>query len=145
MIDLCGQLAALALGAKGNTLRGFFIPAQPLAGGLQGTHAVALSPGTNQGIAVDQLGTEPRHKSIRINGVQPQRNLGQFHGHRVQVNAVYIAVRNKHFDLLQLVKAVFVANDLAGFLLLTGNIGFCKLIDRFIQESCAAHGRLADG
>ena len=145
MIDLCGQLAALALGAKGNTLRGFFIPAQTFAGGLQGTHAVALPPGTNQGIAVDQLGTEPRHKSIRINGVQPQRNLGQFHGHRVQVNAVYIAVGNEHFDLLQLVKTFFVADDLSGFLLFTRNIGSCKLIDRFIQECCAAHGRFTNG
>ena len=121
------------------------VPAQPLGGGLRIFNTINLPSCANQGVAIDKLHTKPGHKATLINGIQPQRYLCQLHRNRVQVNAVNIAIGNIHFYLLQLVEAIFISDDLAGFFFLAGNIRFGQLIDGFIQEGCGAHSRLADG
>ena len=123
----------------------YLVPAQSLRGGLCVFNAIHLPSCTDQGVSVHQLGAKPRHKAALINGVQPQRNLCQLNSHRVQVDAINIAVGNEHLDLLQFIKSFFIADDLAGFFLLTGDIGLCQLIDCLVQERCTAHSRLADG
>ena len=84
-------------------------------------------------------------------GVEPQRNLGQFHSHRIQVHAVHIVVGNVHLHPLPLGHVLVMTNGLhvcpglLQFLLLLLQVGFSQLVHGFVQERCAAHGRLADG
>ena len=88
---------------------------------------------------------KPGYKAAFINGIQPQGNFCQLNSHRVQVDAINIAVGNKHLDLLQFIKSLFIADNLAGFFLFARDISFCQLIDCFVQERRTAHSRLADG
>ena len=137
-------LALRALLSKGQTLGSALVPALPGCRGLQLLHPITLAPRPNQGVAVDQLGAEPGHVTAGENGVQPQRHLGKFHGHGVEVDAVHVAVGDVHFDLLQLRKALVVGNQFPALLLFALQISLGQLVDRFVQKGGAAHGRLAN-
>ena len=81
-------------------IRLHLIPTQPFRGGLCVLNAIHLPSCTDQGVSVHQLRAKPRHKAALINGVQPQGNFCQLNSHRVQVDAINIAVSNEHLDLL---------------------------------------------
>ena len=114
------------------TFRGIFIPTQALGGCGQCRLGVYLSPCTDQRVAVYQLRIEPRYKAALIDGIQPQGNFSQLHSDRVQVHTVDIAVGDVHFNLLQLVKTILIADDFSCFLLFFGDICFRKLIDGLV-------------
>ena len=124
MIDLRFRLA---LRPDGDTLRGRIIPMTAVC--LQLRDGIALPAGTDEGVAADELRSEPRDKTTAENSIQPQGDLRKLHGDRVQVDTVDVAVGNIHFDTLQLVKTLFIGNGLAELLLLAGDIGLGKLVD----------------
>ena len=120
------------------------------SGGVE--HLVARA---YQAVARKQLVAKPRHARgqglagggvlLAINGVEPQRDFGQLHGHGVQVHAKHVAVGQVHAHFLQLLRVLVVGD--AGFELglFALQIGLGQLVHGFVQEGGAAHGGLADG
>ncbi len=45
---------------------------------------------------------QKKEQELKEAGVEPQRNLGQLHCHRIQVHAVHIVVGDVHFHPLPL-------------------------------------------
>ena len=90
---------------------GFSVPEE-----LRG--AIHLAAGADQAVAGKQLVLKPGHAGLTrgavfglvlaIDGVEPQRYLGQLHRHRVQVNAEGIAVGQVHAHLPQLARVGLV-------------------------------------
>ena len=99
----------------------------------------------DQGVAGDEVHTEPRDECPVINGIQPERDFRQFHCHRIEVHAEHVVVGNEHLHLL-LFPAIFVMRDDAtGFALLAVEVGFSELIDGFVGERATAKGHFANG
>lgn len=92
-----------------------------------------------------QLITEPGHKGIATDGVEPERDFGQLDRYRVQVDAEHVVIGDIHLHPLQLAGVAILRNAFALGLLLVVQIGFGQLVDGFVQEGRTAHRRLADG
>ena len=80
-----------------------------------------------------------------MDGIEPERDFRQFHGHRVTVNTIDIVRGNVSLDLLQFLPVLVVPQSFTGLKLLRLQISLGKLGDGLIEEGTAAHGRLADG
>ena len=91
-------------------LRSQFIPARPFDPGLQMLFVINLPARAHQGVAVNELGPEPGHKTAFINCIQPKGDFCQLYRHRIQVDTVDIPVGNEHFHPLQL-GAAFCRRD----------------------------------
>ena len=121
--------------------------------------AIDLMARTDQAVAGKQLVAKPGHaggfdgqrvavrvlRGFAINGVEPQRHLGQLHRHRVQIDPIDIAVGQVHAHFLQLLRVVVVRDALAQLSLFALQVGFGQLVDGFVQKRGAAHGRLTHG
>ena len=58
-----------------------------------------LPPRADERVARLELVAEPRHEAAGVDGVEPERDLGQFHRHGVEVYAVDVVVGQVHLHL----------------------------------------------
>ena len=104
-----------------------------------------LAAGPDEGVAMGELHTKPRHMGAFENGIQPQRNLAQLDSGGVEIHAEDIVIGEAHFDPLLLTGIVLVRDGAAGFLLLESQVGLGQLVHRLVEKRRRAHGHLADG
>ena len=80
---------------------------------------------------------------VPVDGVEPERDLGELDRHRVQVDSVHVAVGDEPLCPLKLVGVVRVGDPLSHLPLLARQVQLGELVDGLVQEGGGPHRRLA--
>ena len=79
-------------------------------------------PRADERVARLELVAEPRHEAAGVDGVEPERDLGQFHGHRVEIDAVDESAQGRDV-VFEVVGEIVLANQVSA----TGLEGLANL------------------
>ena len=105
---------------------------------------VCFAAGTDEGVSAGELEAEPGDEGSFVDGVEPERDFGEFDGGGVEIDAEDVVVGDEHFHLLEFLDVFVVGDDDAGFLLFPLEVGLGELVDGFVEEGGGADGHLAD-
>ena len=114
-----------------------------------------LAPAADDRVAALELRPEPgdvrfvallpRRLHFAADRAEPERDLREVGGGRVQVNAEHVVVRNHHLHAGLLGRIPLDRYRESELLLLLPQVGVRQLVDRLVQERRGAHRRFADG
>ncbi|MCY1009721.1 hypothetical protein OV079_29985 [Nannocystis pusilla] len=101
-------------------------------------------PGADQAVAHGDPQSQLRRDRAGVEDIQPQRDLAELGGLRVEVDAVAVVDREVVLHPLALVGVLLGGDRAAELGLLALEVGVGELIDGLVEEGARAHRRLAD-
>jgi hypothetical protein len=111
---------------------------------VEQVRAEGLTSRTNEGVPGDKLHVEPRYGATGVDGVEPERDLGELNRDRIEVDTIDVIGGNEGLDLLKFLPVLVMPQALIGFNLPGFEIRVSKLVDRLVEKGAATHGRLTN-